>query len=178
MIGRIKQISQDFMDDGIIVTLSINNCSVQELQTLSNFEKLDVQMKKWRNTRSSDANAYFHVLVGKIADVMNISKTRAKNLMIGRYGQQDYVDEQPVHIETELPIDVMLEQEFVHCVPYDVRIEGTKGIYSYYVFRGSKTYDTKEMSILIDGTVQDAKELGIETLPPDELTRMVETWKA
>ena len=35
--------------------------------------------------------------------------------------------------------------------------------------RGSHTYDSKEMSRLIDGTVSEAKELGIETMPLDEL---------
>jgi hypothetical protein len=47
----------------------------------------------------------------------------------------------------------------------------------YMVMRGSHTYDTKEMARLIDGTVSEAKELGIETMPPDELKRMVELWK-
>jgi hypothetical protein len=32
--------------------------------------------------------------------------------------------------------------------------------------------DTKEMSILIDGIVSEAKEMGIETLTPDELARI------
>jgi hypothetical protein len=33
------------------------------------------------------------------------------------------------------------------------------------------------MSILIDGTVQEAKDLGIETIPPAELARLVKAWK-
>lgn len=37
--------------------------------------------------------------------------------------------------------------------------------------------DTKQMSILIDGIVQEAKQLDIETLPPAELTRLKEGWK-
>jgi hypothetical protein len=32
------------------------------------------------------------------------------------------------------------------------------------------------MSILIDGTVQEAKDIGIETIPPAELQRMMERW--
>ena len=38
------------------------------------------------------------------------------------------------------------------------------------------TYDTKEMSVLIDGTVADAKELGIDTITPAELQEMKERW--
>ena len=48
----------------------------------------------------------------------------------------------------------------------------------YQVYRGSHTYDTKEMSILIGGTVQEAKDLDIETMPPDELERMMKAYEA
>jgi hypothetical protein len=44
------------------------------------------------------------------------------------------------------------------------------------VMRGSHTYDTREMSRLIDGTVEEAKELGIETLTPEQLERMKASW--
>jgi hypothetical protein len=44
--------------------------------------------------------------------------------------------------------------------------------------RGSHTYDTKEMSRLIDGVVEAAKELGIETLTPEQLERMKAAWKS
>ena len=33
------------------------------------------------------------------------------------------------------------------------------------------------MSVLIDGTVQEAKDMGIETLTPRELEKMKEAWK-
>lgn len=46
----------------------------------------------------------------------------------------------------------------------------------YRIYRGSHTYDTKEMSVLIDGTVADAKELGIETATPAEIAEMKERW--
>ena len=45
------------------------------------------------------------------------------------------------------------------------------------VMRGSHTYDTKEMSELIKGTVAEAKELGIETATPQEIKEMEERWR-
>ena len=63
-------------------------------------------------------------------------------------------------------------EETLHAIP--VRYDGVATFYKIY--RGSHTYDTKEMSVLIDGTVADAKELGIETLPPAELQAMKERW--
>ena len=41
------------------------------------------------------------------------------------------------------------------------------------MLRGSSTYNTREMSVLIDGVVTEAKELGIETLTPDQIKEMM-----
>lgn len=45
------------------------------------------------------------------------------------------------------------------------------------MLRGSSTYDTAEMSALIDGLVSECKEQGIETIPPQELERMMEMYE-
>ena len=47
---------------------------------------------------------------------------------------------------------------------------------TYMMLRGSSDYDTREMSELIDGTVSEAKQMGIETLPPHEIERMKKEW--
>ena len=60
----------------------------------------------------------------------------------------------------------------IHCIPVKYEDNAT----FYKVYRGSHTYDTKEMSLLIDGTVADAKELGIETITPAEIAEMKERW--
>lgn len=88
--GKIKQISRDLMTSGILVTLSLTEVSEQALQTVSALDDLAVEMKKYRQKRSLDANAYFHVLVGKIADALTISKAKAKNVLICKYGQPFY----------------------------------------------------------------------------------------
>ena len=46
-------------------------------------------------------------------------------------------------------------------------------IRAYY---GSSRYNTRQMSRLIDSIVQDCKDLGIETLPPEKLAAMKEEW--
>lgn len=47
----------------------------------------------------------------------------------------------------------------------------------YRLMRGSHTYDSREMSELIKGTIQEAEDLGIETLTPRELEQMLGKWK-
>ena len=49
---------------------------------------------------------------------------------------------------------------------------------SYLMIKGTSEYDTAEMAKFIDMAVSEAKELGIETLTPDELERMKSAWKA
>jgi hypothetical protein len=46
----------------------------------------------------------------------------------------------------------------------------------YKVYKGSSEYNSREMAILIDGIISEAKEMDIETLPPDEIKRIKEMW--
>lgn len=179
--GKITQIARDWLTRKVILTVEVVGVSDESLQKVATADDLKIVMDKYREKRSKDANAYFHVLAGKIADSQSppISKHRCKNMLIGRYGQPEYIDEQPVMLKTQLPVDRMLEQEYLHCVPCGGNIEdnGTQTYY-YWVYRGSHTYDSKEMSILIDGTVQEAKELGIDTATPDEIARLKAAWES
>jgi hypothetical protein len=135
---------------------------------------ISVEIKKYRKDRSGEANRYFHKLCSMIAKSQGISLTEVKNQMISDYG---YRDEEMQDIILKDSID-WRRLEKIHLQPTSAtRIMDNGVLYRvYYVMRGSHTYDTKEMSVLIDGTVQEAKQLGIETLPPDMLRRMKEQW--
>ena len=54
------------------------------------------------------------------------------------------------------------------------KIDGCVNVILYY---GSSTYDTKQMSSLIDHIVQDCKAVGIETKPPHELAALEQAWR-
>ena len=58
------------------------------------------------------------------------------------------------------------------------RAENLKGYHNVISYFGSSDYDTKQMSRLISLVVEDAKAQGIETLTPQELSRMEEEWDA
>ena len=47
----------------------------------------------------------------------------------------------------------------------------------YKVYKGSSEFDTKEMSIFIDGIVEECKNVGIETMTPNEIAKMEALWK-
>lgn len=136
---------------------------------------LDITLKLYKEKRSLNANAYFHVLVEKIAGVHNVTHTEIHNQLIADYG---FMDEEITNIILDDAID-WRRIETLHLKPTSAtRMMDNGRLYRvYYVMRGSHTYNTAEMSRLIDGTVSEAKELGIETLTPDELERMKQAWK-
>jgi hypothetical protein len=50
------------------------------------------------------------------------------------------------------------------------------GYWNVRAYYGSSTYDTRQMSQLIDNLVQDCKALDIETMTPDKLALLVDEW--
>lgn len=175
--GKLKEPIIDYRSGKLTLLFEPNEDFREAYEELKDCDKLSLEIKKYRAQRSLDANAYFHVLVGKIAEVLNISKPRSKNILIGRYGQPELLDDgSPAILKTNIPASQMLEQESLHCFPCGSKEENGMELTFYRIYRGSHTYDTKEMSLLIDGTVQDAKELDIETMTPDQLHEMKERW--
>lgn len=144
------------------------------------FKSFEVRIKRERKNRSLDANAYFHVLVDKIAKKLSkdggvISPEEIKvkiNLEYGtvaKYGNQDAI--------ITLPKTVWVD-EFYHYSKWLRDFEGRDGIeYSQYLFyKRTSTLNTEEMSQLISGAIREAQELGIETATPDELAKMIALW--
>lgn len=173
LTGRITGLLRDF-DGRVVISLTVNE-NVGEIDKLQG-KTLDIKLTTHREKRSLDANAYFHVLVDKIRSVTGYSFSRVKNELITSYGQIEYLMGQQVVIKTNIPPEQMAEQETLHCKPVKVEVQGDKEITFYRVYRGSHTYNTEEMSRLIDGAVQEAKDLGIETMTRTQIERMMQLY--
>lgn len=139
--------------------------------------EVDASIKKARKKRSLDANGYYWQLSGKLAEVLKVSKPRLHNTLLRRYGQLEIMDGRAVYIilpdteEVERKVD---EDEVLHLRPTAQVKEGKGGVMyrTYMLLRGSHEYNTKEMSILIDGLVSECKEAGIETATPEQIEQM------
>ena len=133
---------------------------------------LDVEIKQHHNRRSLDSNAYCWLLIGKIADVLGNSKEEVYIEMLTRYGQRE--PQLVSVVEEGVPAIRRATQN--HCtIVGESELNGKRFVH-LAILRGSSTYTTKEMSILIDGIVSDAKDLGIETIPEEELKSLKESW--
>lgn len=133
--------------------------------------EIDIDIKEHKEKRSLNANAYFHVLVDQLRQKLKISFAACKNHLITSYGQLEYIDDVPAVIKTNIEPERMREIETLHCLPIAVK-EVEEGAYWYRLYRGTHTYDSREMAILIDGTIEECKEQGIETMTPNELERL------
>ena len=135
---------------------------------------LRLTLTKWRERRSKDANAYFHLLADKLADALRMSKPKMKNYLLYRYGQRARDnDGNLVIIKTNADEDELIERSDIHCWYLKDAEDGTP---MYVLLEHSRFYDTKQMSILIDGVVEECKGQGIETMTPDELAEIKQKW--
>lgn len=141
----------------------------------------DIRLKavKWTEKRSLNANGYFHVLKDKIAEATCQSATEVHNRLIADYGQLEIINDQLVPVIIRDDLDwAKLEGLHVRPTGHRKTLDDGKMYQVCLVMRGSHTYDTKEMARLIDGTISEAQELGIETVTPDQKERMLQLWQA
>lgn len=134
---------------------------------------LDVEIKVHREKRSRNANNYMWALCEKIAEANGCTKEEVYQLNLREVGVYEAL------LIKEEAVDRFQKSWkqrgigwFVEVVD-DSNREGYKLVFTYY---GSSTYNTGQMSRLIDAVVQDAKALGIPTETPEELHLMMQEW--
>ena len=125
------------------------------------------EIKEYHEKRSLSANAYAWVLIGKIADSLRKSKEEVYLQMLKDYGQSEIIS---------VLSTINLKGYFKYYEEMGIGSVNGKEFCHYKIFKGSSEYDSKEMSILIDGIIQEAQNLGIETIPPSERDRLINEW--
>ena len=140
-------------------------------------EDYELELKKRSGRRSLNANNYHWVLCEKIAKKLRVSKYEVHNQLMCDYGT-DWLDADGKHVYVMMRDDgAYLRFEKMHYRPTD-GVEERKGVqYRWFVLLlPSHLMDRTQMSALIDGTVSDAREMGIEIRTPDEIERMKALW--
>jgi hypothetical protein len=132
--------------------------------------ELDITVKRYKAKRSLTANAYFHCLCNEIARVIKSSDQEVKSRLVKDYGVPDR-DEDGNLIYVILPKACPPER----IDPYLVPIARDETRITYLAYKHTHEMTTQEFSRVVDASVEEAKELGIETLPPEELERLYAT---
>lgn len=136
----------------------------------------DIEIKK-HSKRSINANNYHWTLCEQMARVLRTSRFEVHNQLMIDYGI-DWVDGNGKRSFVLMKDDdSYMRMQTTHYRPTDATEDRKGTIYRWFILlKPSHLMTTKEMSVLIDGTVSEAKELDIETRTPDEIARMKQLW--
>ena len=128
----------------------------------------EYEIKEYKKKRSLDQNAYAWKLITEIGNVLRKSKEEVYLQMLKDYGQSEIVS---------ILSSINPKGYFKYYEEVGKGTVNNKEFTHYKIFKGSSEFDSKEMSIFIDGVVQEAKQLGIETLTPDKIAELKSLWQ-
>ena len=167
--GRIVGANIDFKTNKPILMLEVNERKdfEQLVDDMKDKDKLSVEIKQFRQHRSLNANAYAWLLIGQIADILRAGKDEIYIKLLKRYGQSELIS-----VLSHVPIENYVKY---YEEAGESQLNG-KMFTHYRVYKGSSEFDTREMSIFIDGVVSEAKELGIQTETPNQIAEMKARW--
>ncbi len=170
LTGKIQGLSQDFGTRRVTLMLTVNEDEAAKnlYDDLHEAEKLSVRIDKYREKRSLNANAYAWKLLTEIANVCRTSKDEVYLEMLKRYGQSEIIS-----VLAHIPIGEYVK----YCEEAGESKLNGKLFKHYKVYKGSSEFDSREMSIFLDGIVSDAEELGIQTMTPEQIARLKSLWE-
>lgn len=146
---------------------------IEELQKLKkaaeNGKTLTVEIKVKRKRRSLDANAFLWEVLADMAAKLKTSKDELYLIMLERYGVFDHYIVKPVAVDR-----VKRQYKVVRDLG-KVTVNGVTGI-QLQVYPGSSTYDSKEFSVLLDGVLSEAKEMGLHYINDADKALLLEDW--
>ena len=128
------------------------------------------EVKPYSPKRTLTQNAYFHALIHDIAKKVQLSDIEVKNRLISEYG---VIDQDIRQIMADDSIN-WERSPYLHLRPTTATrvLEDGRLFRVYDVMAGSHTLNTSDMAHLLDGTIQEAEQLGIATLPALWVERM------
>lgn len=174
--GIITDIGIDYKTQKSKISLLLDTKEIEIIEQLKNENKLDVELKKHRKKRSLNANSYFWSLLKEYSEEKNVNtvveyKERVKRLGIFRRFRIETNEAKTFEIMwTDKGIAWFCEiadTEYIGDIEFKI-------IHAYY---GSSSFNSKQMSRLINDLVEDCKEVGIETKPEAEIKSLLEAWK-
>lgn len=187
LIGKFRQMAVDYKTREALVTFAIKTelgALEEEIKAFGEKQVL-IRMSEYSEKRSLTANGYYWRLVELITkkrqkEEPNLKKEEVHRQMLEDYGTWEK-NEDGSFKWMIFPKDKPLPKDgYYWDTRTDVDVKGqNKGeqvCRLYMVIKGSKHYDRKEMSRLIDGAVQEAKDLDIPTIGDKEIERLLNAW--
>lgn len=164
-----------------LLTFAVNEKSAvfAEIEKLMKRDKLSIEVKPYRPKRSIDANRYFWLLCGEIAEKRSNKFEHytkediyRKAIMEDGVFRDDEVD--PEDVEWRCKAWEMIGEGWI-TQRVDFSQDGNRELIRFYY--GSSQYNSKQMWRLIRNVIQDCIELDIPTMTPNEVANMLSLWE-
>jgi len=163
-----------FSRDGKRIVTFQTDESIEDVFDEFHGRDVEVQIKDYKRKRSLDANGYAWVLIGKLAARLGLTKTEVYQSAIREIGG----------VSDVICLQDKAKEAFIRswesngigwqCEEMPSKLEGCTNIVVYY---GSSSYDSRQMSSLIDGLIEECRQYGIETMPEDRLNALLNEWE-
>lgn len=173
--SELLNITRDLNGD-YQATFRIPKECIKELAALKG-KALSLVIKIFRKDRSINANGYLWLLIGRLAECLNSTKWEVYKHELKKWSSEfTYMVVEP---DTAKYLKQREDEENADFRVVEILNEGEingKKAVQVLAYLGSHAFDSKQMSVLIDGVVQDCKELGITTKSDEEIERLVKEW--
>ncbi len=174
--GTIEDIAIDYKTNKAKISLFLDTRQLDIVEELKKENKLNIEVKKYRKKRSLNANSYFWQLLQELCELVELDtieeyKRRVKELGIFRQFK----------IETEniKTFEKMWTSQGIawFCEIADTTYIGDTEFKIINAYYGSSSFNSKQMTRLIDGVVQDCKVYNIETKTQEEINSLLRSWE-
>lgn len=165
MIGKLESVSKAIIGKDYLVTFRLDGYP-QGMEG----KTLEVSVKEYKPHRSKDANALLWVCLTEIAKALRTDNWSVYLQMLKRYGKAVCIVVKPEAVES-------VKKQWRECeVLGDYEVNGQPAV-QMLCYYGSSTFDSSEMSRLLDGVISEMDEMGLQKPTSAEMTRALDEWE-
>lgn len=172
--GKIVNLDLDYETHRPKLTIQLESQELVGYDEIKDLDLLDITLEKHKEKRSNDANAYCWMLCQEIANKLGSTKEEIYQEAIRGKGPFEIL---PLKNEAVDKFITSWSKNGLGWIAEVFSVSKLEGYTNVIIYYGSSTFNTKQMSYLLDYLVQEAKELGIKTLDDLEFERMLEQYE-
>lgn len=166
--GKMTGLSVSYPSRRAVITLEVT-ARPEDIEKYQG-QDVDVSIEPHRAHRSANANRLLWECIRRIAQETGRDKWTEYLDLLKDFGRYTYIVAKPEMVEA------VKKQWRETEVIGDIDINGTNGVQMLCYF-GSSTYNTKEFAHLLDGTIAQMKDLGIDVPPSGDIKRALDQWR-
>lgn len=171
--GRIENIAKDFLSGKYRITILTDNMVfLQEAQELSLMERLTITFNRYVKHRSLNANSLFWDCVDKLSKAQKppVGRWEMYLHLLKEYGTYTFIIVRPEAVEA-MKRQWREVEEMGH-----INVNGEDGV-QLQCWYGSSAYNTKDFSVLLEGTIQEMVDCGLVPPTSEKMKRSLELWE-